>query len=96
MFTILFKCLIDKTNREIELYALLVLFKCLIIHIKLVGFVNKTIAPLSSACTFTSFGVHENVKLQPTTIDKQGRKGKRSEDLRDEILTLVREDIGGC
>ena len=67
MFTILFKCLIDKTNREIELYALLVLFKCLIIHIKLVGFVNKTIAPLSSACTFTSFGVHENVKLQPTT-----------------------------
>ena len=68
MFTILFKCLIDKTNREIELYALLVLFKCLIIHIKLVGFVNKMIAPLSSACTFTSFGVHENVKLQPTTI----------------------------
>ena len=68
MFTILFKCLIDKTNREIELYALLVSFKCLIIHIKLVGFVNKTIAPLSSACTFTSFGVHENVKLQPTTI----------------------------
>ena len=70
MFTILFKCLIDKTNREIELYALLVSFKCLIIHIKLVGFVNKTIAPLSSACTFTSFGVHENVKLQPTTIVK--------------------------
>ena len=24
---------------------------------------------MSSACTFTSFGVHENVKLQPTTID---------------------------
>ena len=70
MFTILFKCLIDKTNREIELYALLVLFKCLIIHIKLVGFVSKTIAPLSAACTFTSFGVHENVKLQPTTIGK--------------------------
>ena len=37
--------------------------------IKLEQFVNKTTAPLSSACTFTSFGVHENVKLQPTTID---------------------------
>ena len=35
---------------------------------KLVQFVNKTAAPLSSPCTFTSFGVHENVKLQPTTI----------------------------
>ena len=36
--------------------------------IKLEQFVIKTTAPLSSACTFTSFGVHENVKLQPTTI----------------------------
>ena len=36
--------------------------------IKLKQFVNKTTAPLSSACTFTSLGVHKNVKLQPTTI----------------------------
>ena len=35
---------------------------------KLVGFVSKTIAPLSSVCTFTSFGVHKNVKLHPTAI----------------------------
>ena len=40
----------------------------IIIPIKLVGFVNKAIVPLSSACTFTSFGVHENTKLQPTTV----------------------------
>ena len=38
-------------------------------HLKLVmNRSNKTIAPLSSACTCTSLGVHENVKLQPTTI----------------------------
>ena len=28
MFTILFKCLIDKTNIRTELYALLVSFRC--------------------------------------------------------------------
>ena len=89
MFTILFKCLIDKTNREIELYALLVLFKCLIIHIKLVGFVNKTIAPLSSACTFTSFGVHENVKLQPTTIAPMLQRGKRFKNLTSIGITRI-------
>ena len=37
-------------------------------HIKLVQSVNNTTAPLSTACTFTSLGVHKNVKLQPTTI----------------------------
>ena len=46
--------------------------------IKLVQFVNKTTAPLSSACTFTSFGVHENVKLQPTTIVAGGISHSRS------------------
>ena len=38
---------------------------------KIAQFVNKTTALLSSACTFTSLGVHENVKLQATTIEKR-------------------------
>ena len=48
--------------------------------IKLEQFVNKTTAPLSSACTFTSFGVHENVKLQPTTIEFVGQDRHLSSD----------------
>ena len=46
IFTILFKCLIDKTNTGTELYALFVSFRSKIIPIKVVGFVNKTIAPV--------------------------------------------------
>ena len=44
------------------------LFLCLLDVKLFLIILNKAIVPLSSACTFTSFGVHENVKLQPTTI----------------------------
>ena len=68
MFTILLKCLIDQTKTEIELYTLLVSFRCLNMLIKLVQFLNKTTAPFVTNMHFMSFGVHEKVKLQPTTI----------------------------